>query len=215
MNKEWHLNYWRPLPGETNRVRILPARKNISGASWLLKVGKHFVDFYGESRVYLCSSVTYHARCAVCDKYPKNKPRKYGVFNIIDRKREEDGVLRWEAPLSVLKRVMRFRERHESGSQYFDYKGTYRLFDEYNEIKKVVELGRDLNIFYNPELEPWEKYKVALGERRSLGREEQTLLWSNSMEDLRLKVLYPQEDYGLVEVKMLDLMEEIEPGWRG
>jgi hypothetical protein len=215
MNKERHLNYWRPLPGVTNRVRILPARKNISGASWLLKVGKHFVDYYGELRVYLCSSITYHERCAVCNKYPKNKPRKYGVFNIIDRKREEDGVLRWEAPWSVLKRVMKFKESHESRSQYFDYDGKFSLFDEVIEVEKRGILGRDLNVFYNPKLEPWEKYKVALGERRSLGREEQTLLWSNSMEDLRLKVLYPKEDYGLVEVKMLDLMEEIEPGWRG
>lgn len=214
MSKE--KKYWKPLPGVPHRLRLLPARKNISNSSWWLKVGKHFVDYYGELHVYLCSSVTYYKRCAVCNKFPtKYKPRKYGVFNIIDRDREEDGVFRWEAPWSVMKRVMRFRERHESGSQYFDYKGTYRLFDEYNDIKKVMEYGRDLNIIYNPELEPWDKYQVKLGERRLLGDEEQIALWSAEMEELRLKVLYPQEDYELVEVEMLGLAEEREPGWRG
>ena len=162
-------------------------------------------------------SVTYKERCAVCDVLGrKNEPRRYGVFNIVDREREQDGVLRWEAPLSVLKQIMKYQEWHERKKvEDMDYDGRYRLFDEYNEIRKIMEQGRDLNIIYNPDREPWEKYKVKLSEVRILGSEDQIKLWHGMMDDLMLKELYPPEEYALVEIEISDLKEVREPGWNG
>jgi len=202
----WSAQYWKPKKGKDNQIRILP---QIGEASWHLKIGKHFVRHEDGTEVFVCPLMTHGSKCPACEKYnqlikvdkkaaAEYRVTGYGVFNVIDRDAEEDGVKSWEAPPSMVWRPV--IEWQRGNGKFNNIVGT-----EENPLE-----GRDLYVNYKPDETPANKYRIWPDETSVLGTPEQIALWLAEAKPLIAEELYPEVSYDIAYVKTFGTPQERE-----
>jgi len=212
---DWKTKYWRPKEGVECIIRILPAKKG-SGAKYHLRAGKHFIKHFSDEKTeaFVCNKETYGETCCACDHYEKlisdgkteearrYKPRRVGVFNVIDRSNEAAGVKLYEGPVravwGVIVGLVASKGRMSN------------LFDEYAAGGELVRPGRDIVIQYDPRKLPSFMYKVFPLDQSPLGTPEQIQAWLADMVELKAEVLFPPTDENVAFIKTFGSKEERE-----
>jgi hypothetical protein len=213
---DWSERYWRPKDGPNgNIIRLLPQRAG-SRFSYHLYAAVHFVkhDEDGKIERFVCNRETYGKKCPACEEMfrllqerkpeeaAKYRPRRFGVFNIIDREHPEEGIKLYEAPAqAVYQRIMNIYATRGRMSN---------LFDKEDEHGNVVAPGRDIMIILDKKAPPQSMYSVMPMDPSPLGTPEEKALWSTQVVDLDVTALYPEVDYDVAAIKTFGTPEERE-----
>ena len=203
---------WKPVPDIENMIRILPARGG-SGASYHMKIGKHFVEHPDRTESFICMRETYGKECPACEAYFRIReeadkkaampyyPKLYGVFNIINRAEEKPKVKLYEAPRTMVwKKII------------FINKGSIKVIDEFDEEGKYINHGRDVIILFSPKAELHNMYVVYPGDKAALGTTKEIEAWHGDIIDLVPEqiALYAPIDYEVAKIKAFGSTEERE-----
>lgn len=211
---DWLEKYWRPKSGaEGNLIRLLPARAGAK-VSYHLYAAVHFIKHDEDQKTerFVCNRETYGTKCPACeemfrliklkqpDEANKFRPKRFGVFNIIDREKPEDGVKLYEAPVQgIYQKVM----------QIISSKGRMsNLFDKFDKAGNLESPGRDLMLVFDKNAPPQSMYNVYPTDPSPLGTNEQMTAWAEQIVDLDVKALYPEADFDLVAIKTFGNAEE-------
>ena len=211
---DWSEKHWRPKSGtDGNLIRLLPARAGAK-VSYHLYAAVHFIKHVEDDKTerFVCNRETYGTKCPACEemfrlikaKQPeeanKYRPKRFGVFNVIDREKPEDGVKLYEAPVQgVYQKIM----------QIISSKGRMsNLFDKFDKSGKLETSGRDLMLVFDKTALPQSMYNVYPTDPSPLGTEEEMSAWAEQIVDLDVKALYPEADFDLVTIKTFGNAEE-------
>jgi len=206
--------FWKPNSGpDGNLIRLLPNRAG-SKFSYHLYAAVHFIkhDEDGKTERFVCNRETYGTKCPACEemfrlikaKQPeeanKFRPKRFGVFNVLNREKPEDGVKMYEAPVQgIYQKVM----------QIISSKGRMsNLFDKFDKSGKLETPGRDLMLTFDKTAQPQAMYNIYPTDPTPLGTEEEMAAWAEQITDLDVKVLYPETDYDLAAIKTFGSAEE-------
>jgi len=213
---DWSEKYWRPKSGpDGNLIRLLPARAGAK-VSYHLYAAVHFIKHMEDDKIerFVCNRETYGGKCPACDemfrlikaKDPeganKYRPKRFGVFNIIDREHLEDGVKLYEAPVQgVYQKIMAIISSKGRMSN---------LFDKFDKSGKLETPGRDVMIVFDKNAPPQSMYSVYPTDPTPLGTDEQMEAWASQITDLDVKELYPECDPDVAMIKTFGTPEERE-----
>ena len=210
---DWKTVFWKPKPSKKgeeidNVIRIMPAR-GTSGATYHLKIGKHFVK-HGENdlETFICLAETYGKACPACEEaqriYAEAKAmskengdrhrklaakfsvKRLGIFNIIDRLAYQDFK---EGRLEKLPKVLMWESPRKLGWERIvrnvSSRGrTWQLFDQYDESGALVKPGRDVLVKFYPESDPSTMYDIQYLDPQPLGTEAEVAIWYDQIIDL-------------------------------
>jgi hypothetical protein len=199
--------------GEENIIRILPSTNPKAG--WHLRAAKHFVKHPDRTESFICMNETYGGECPACermeelksegdkDEAAKWRPKRFGVFNVIDRMNPQDGPKIYECPVrAVWQKVV---------SLVVGQGRMSNIFDEYDKKGNVESEGRDILIVYNSNAHPQDMYAVMPMDPSPLSDEEEDVdKWINQIRDLILEEMYPPIEYEDAHTKCFGSEEERE-----
>ena len=211
---DWSEKHWRPKSGpDGNQIRLLPARAGAK-VSYHLYAAVHFIKHAEDDKTerFVCNRETYGTKCPACeemfrliklkqpDEANKFRPKRFGVFNMIDRAKPEDGVKLYEAPVQgIYQKIM----------QIISSKGRMsNLFDKFDKSGKLETPGRDLVLTFDKTAQPQAMYNIYPTDPIPLGTEEEMTAWAEQIVDLDVKALYPEADFDLAAIKTFGNAEE-------
>lgn len=209
---DWSTKYWKPSPdGKENLIRIMPAKRG-GKFSYHMRIGKHFIKHEDRTEAFVCMKETYGLPCPACENnaklYSEGKEeeagkfrvKRYGVFNIIDRKNEAGGTKLYESPVqAVWKKIVGLIASRGRLSN---------LLDEYDDKGGVARQGRDISLTFNPNNHPQYMYEFYPCEPSALGTPEQIVSWTKELLELDAAKLYPPVDYEIAKIKTFGSKEE-------
>lgn len=236
---DWKNTFWKPQPSKNgndvdNVIRLLPARSG-SGATYHVKVGKHFVRHSdNDIEAFVCMEETYGMPCPACEARAKifaeakamektkgdihrKKADKYalkrlGVFNVIDRNAQQAFK---EGKSDQEPRVMLWESprtlcwgrivRNAASGGR-----TSNLFDKYDASGAVTKPGRDILVRFYPEAEPNSMYEIQYLDPVPLGNEEELTKWYEQIIDLLPEkiAIYQKISYEEARIKTFGTKEE-------
>lgn len=233
---DWKNVFWKPKPDPAdNVIRIMPARMG-SGATYYLKVAKHFVN-HGEKdyEAFICMEEMFGQPCPACErrkalydsiKNEKDETKKsevkksaarygvkrLGVFNVIDRNAYQDFK---DGKLDKLPKVLLYEAPRkaiwERIVRNVASRGrTANIFDSYDEKGAVVKAGRDILVKFYPDSEPSTMYDVQYLDPAELGTPDEVKQWYEQIIDLVAEkiAIYKPVDYHDCEIKAFGTKEE-------
>jgi hypothetical protein len=222
--------YWKPQqqkPGVENLIRVL-SRKAGSSASWHMRYGRHFVnhgtlsDGRADTETFICMHETYGKPCLACAEYERLrmtdkeaakrfKVKRFGVFNVLDRKEYADykksggecpSVRLWEAPIkSVWNWLVGLVAAKGRMSN---------IFDEIAEDGSVKSPGRDIIVVFDSKADPAFMYRLQAADQSPMGTKEEVLYWGDQIIELipeKMPFCGPVDD-DTVHIKMFGSLEE-------
>lgn len=220
----WNAVFYKPKAGIENVIRILPPPAG-SGASWHIKVAKHFIK-HGEKdyESFVCMKEVYGQPCPACEQFhklSKDDParanysyRRSGVFNIIDRL-EYKAWINAGRNLAELPKVRLYEGPVQAVwftiVQQVSTRGQLsHIFDDYDVNGNVTSPGRDWIIYFNPNMDPQSMYRLNTSDPCPLGTVEEIKLWLPQIMPLFPEKIpfYAPIDYVEAQIKTFGSLEE-------
>jgi hypothetical protein len=228
---DWSERYWKPLAHEENAIRIMPPRAD-SGASYHLKISKHFIRHPDKTETFTCMKETYGKPCPACEEWQRLlqeankikdkdekqkmkdearrfKPQRFGVFNVVGVEYEKDGtrVVPEDAKVKLYESPMTVWQKIiavvSTRSRMSD------IFDEFkNEKGEIEKPGRDIMVTYDPDQTPQHRYNAYPTDRVEMGTPEEVLKWYGEITDLIPENVAFAVEYDVAHMKTFGSKEE-------